>query len=94
MVDAMTGPYKDMYVYIKLDNFQNTKTWDETVSSDTEESSINPKEETFSYQRNGDEVILTNSSKKWVGRLDTGAWTLSFVQIVPEKKEMPKFSLK
>lgn len=94
MVDAMTGPYKDMYVYIKLDNFQHTKTWDETVSSDTEESSINPKEETFSYQRNGDEVILTNSSKKWVGRLDTGAWTLSFVQIVPEKKEMRKFSLK
>ena len=82
------------HVYLKLDNFKHTKTWDETVSSDTEESYINPKEETFNYQRNGNEVVLTNSSKKWIGTLDTDAWTLSFVQIVPEKKELPTFSLK
>lgn len=94
MVAAVTGPYKDMYVYIRLDNFQHTKTWDETVSSDTEESCINPKEEIFSYQRNGNEVILTNSGKKWIGMLDTDAWTLSFVHIVSEKKEIPTFRLK
>ena len=94
MIPASTGPYQDVKVYLELDNFKHTKTWNETVLSDTEEACINPKEEIVSYQRNGDEVILTNSSKKWVGRLDTGAWTLSFVQIVPEKKEMPKFSLK
>ena len=66
----------------------------ETVLSDTEESCINPEEEIFSYQRNGDEVILTNSGKKWIGMLDTDAWTLSFMQIVPEKKEIPTFRLK
>ena len=66
----------------------------ETVLSDTEESCINPEEEIFSYQRNGNEVILTNSVKKWIGTLDTDAWTLSFVQIIPEKKELPTFSLK
>lgn len=92
-----TNPYTGQqmgHVYLELDNFKHTKTWDETVSSDTEESCINPKEETFSYQRNGNEVVLTNSSKKWIGTLDTDAWTLSFVQIIPEKKEMPTFSLK
>lgn len=92
-----THPYTGQqmeHVYLELDNFKHTKTWDETVSSDTEESSINPKEETFSYQRNGNEVVLTNSSKKWIGTLDTDAWTLSFVQIIPEKKELPTFSLK
>ena len=94
MIPAVTGLYKDVQVYLELDNFQHTKTWDETVSSDTEESCINPKEETFSYQRNGNEVVLTNSSKKWIGTLDTDAWTLSFVQIIPEKKELPTFSLK
>lgn len=66
----------------------------ETVLSDTEESCINPEEEIFSYQRNGNEVILTNSGKKWIGMLDTDAWTLSFVQIVSEKKEIPTFRLK
>ena len=66
----------------------------ETVLSDTEESCINPEEEIFSYQRNGNEVILTNSGKKWIGTLDTDAWTLSFMQIVPEKKEIPTFRLK
>ena len=92
-----THPYTGQqmeHVYLELDNFKHTKTWDETVSSDTEESCINPKEETFSYQRNGNEVVLTNSSKKWIGTLDTDAWTLSFVQIIPEKKELPTFSLK
>lgn len=92
-----TNPYTGQqmeHVYLELDNFKHTKTWDETVSSDTEESCINPKEETFNYQRNGNEVVLTNSSKKWIGTLDTDAWTLSFVQIIPEKKEMPTFSLK
>lgn len=66
----------------------------EIVSSDTEESCINPKEESFNYQRSDNEVVLTNSSKKWIGTLDTDAWTLSFVQIIPEKKELPTFSLK
>lgn len=94
MIPASTGLYKDVHVYLELDNFKHTKTWDETVSSDTEESCINPKEETFSYQRNGNEVVLTNSSKKWIGTLDTDAWTLSFVQIVPEKKELPTLRLK
>lgn len=92
-----TNPYTGQQmerVYLELDNFKHTKTWDETVSSDTEESCINPKEETFNYQRNGNEVVLTNSSKKWIGTLDTDAWTLSFVQIIPEKKELPIFSLK
>ena len=92
-----TNPYTGQqmeYVYLELDNFKHTKTWDETISSDTEESCINPKEETFNYQRNGNEVVLTNSSKKWIGTLDTDAWTLSFVQIIPEKKELPTFSLK
>lgn len=92
-----TNPYTGQqmgHVYLELDNFKHTKTWDETVSSDTEESCINPIEETFSYQRNGNEVVLTNSSKKWIGTLDTDAWTLSFVQIIPEKKELPTFSLK
>lgn len=92
-----THPYTGQqmeHVYLELDNFKHTKTWDETVSSDTEESCINPKEEIFSYQRNGNEVILTNSSKKWIGMLDTDAWTLSFMQIVPEKKEIPTFRLK
>lgn len=94
MIAAVTGPYLDVKVYLELDNFKHTKTWNETVSSDTEEACINPKEEIFSYQRNGNEVILTNSSKKWVGTLDTDAWTLPFMQIVPEKKEIPTFRLK
>lgn len=92
-----TNPYTGQqieHIYLKLDNFKHTKTWSETVSSDTEESAINPKEETFSYQRNGNEVVLTNSNKKWIGTLDTDAWTLSFVQIVPEKKELPTLRLK
>lgn len=92
-----TNPYTGQqieHIYLKLDNFKHTKTWDETVSSDTEESAINPKEETFSYQRNGNEVVLTNSNKKWIGTLDTDAWTLSFIQIVPEKKELPTLRLK
>lgn len=92
-----TNPYTGQqieHIYLKLDNFKHTKTWDETVSSDTKESCINPKEETFSYQRNGNEVVLTNSNKKWIGTLDTDAWTLSFVQIVPEKKELPTLRLK
>ena len=92
-----TNPYTGQqmeHVYLELDNFKHTKTWDETVSSDTEESCINPKEETFNYQRNDNEVVLTNSSKKLIGTLDTDAWTLSFVQIIPEKKELPTFSLK
>lgn len=94
MIPALTGLYKDVHVYLELNNFKHTKTWKETISSDTEESCINPKEETFSYQRNGNEVVLTNSSKKWIGTLDTDAWTLSFVQIIPEKKELPTLSLK
>lgn len=92
-----TNPYTGRqieHIYLKLDNFKHIKTWDETVSSDTKESCINPKEETFSYQRNGNEVVLTNSTKKWIGTLDTDAWTLSFVQIVPEKKELPTLRLK
>ena len=92
-----THPYTGQqmeHIYLELDNFQHTKTWEETISSDTEESCINPKEETFSYQRNGNEVVLTNSSKRWIGTLDTDAWTLSFVQIIPEKKEIPTFKLK
>lgn len=92
-----TNPYTGQqmeHVYLELNNFQHTKTWEETISSDTEESCINPKEETFSYQRNGNEVVLSNSNKKWIGTLDTDAWTLSFVQIIPEKKEMPTFRLK
>lgn len=92
-----TNPYTGQqmeHVYLELDNFKHTRTWEETISSDTEESCINPKEETFSYQRNGDEVVLSNSNKKWIGTLDTDAWTLSFVQIIPEKKEMPTFRLK
>lgn len=92
-----THPYTGQqmeHVYLELDNFRHTKTWNETISSDTKESCINPQEETFGYQRNGNEVILTNSSKKWIGTLDTDAWTLSFMQIVPEKKELPTFSLK
>ena len=40
------------------------------------------------------EQLLTNSNKKWIGTLDTDAWTLSFVQIVPEKKELPTLRLK
>lgn len=94
MIPASTGLYQDVHIYLKLDNFKHTKTWDETVSSDTKESCINPKEETFNYQRNGNEVVLTNSNKKWIGTLDTDAWTLSFVQIVPEKKELPTLRLK
>ena len=39
-------------------------------------------------------MVLTNSSKKWIGTLDTDAWTLSFIQIVPEKKELPTLRLK
>ena len=94
MIPASTGLYQDVQIYLKLDNFKHTKTWDETVSSDTKESCINPKEETFSYQRNGNEVVLTNSNKKWIGTLDTDAWTLSFIQIAPEKKELPTLRLK
>lgn len=94
MIPALTGLYKDVHVYLELNNFKHTKTWKETISSDTEESCINPKEETISYQRNGNEVVLSNSNKKWIGTLDTDAWTLSFVQIIPEKKEMPTFRLK
>ena len=92
-----TNPYTGQqmeHVYRELDNFKHTRTWEETISSDTEESCINPKEETFSYQRNGNEVVLSNSNKKWIGTLDTDAWILSFVQIIPEKKEMPTFRLK
>lgn len=92
-----THPYTGQqmeHIYLELDNFKHTKTWEETISSDTEESCISPKEETFSYQRNGNEVVLTNSNKKWIGTLDTDKWTLSFVQIVPEKKELPTLSLK
>lgn len=57
IIPAAAGPYQDVKVYLELDNFKHTKTWNETVSSDTEESCINPKEEIFSYQRNGNEVI-------------------------------------
>lgn len=91
-----THPYTGQqmeHIYLELDNFQHTKTWKETISSDTEETCINPMEETFNYQRNGNEVVLTNSNKRWIGTLDTDSWTLSLVQIVPEKKEMPTFSL-
>lgn len=94
LIPTVSGLYKDAHVYLELDNFKHTKTWKETISSDTEETCINPMEETFNYQRNGNEVVLTNSNKKWIGTLDTDKWTLSFVQIVPEKKEMPTFSLK
>lgn len=94
MIPASTGLYKDVHVYLELDNFKHTKTWKETISSDTEETCINPMEETFNYQRNGNEVVLTNSNKKWIGTLDTDKWTLSFVQIVPEKKEPPTLRLK
>lgn len=94
LIPTEFGLYKDAHTCLKLDNFKHTKTWKETISSDTEETCINPMEETFNYQRNGNEVVLTNSNKKWIGTLDTDKWTLSFVQIVPEKKEMPTFSLK
>jgi hypothetical protein len=94
LIPTEFGLYKDAHTCLVLDNFQHTKTWNETISSDTEESCINPMEETFQYQRTGNEVVLTNSNKKWIGTLDTDKWTLSLVQIVPEKKEMPTFSLK
>lgn len=81
------------YTYLKLDNYQYKKTWEETISTDSEILYNDIEEETFNYQRTGNEVLLTNSDKKWIGTLDTDAWTLSFVQIVPEKKELPTFKL-
>lgn len=81
-------------VCLNLDNFQSNKTWDESTQIGSREVSIAPEEETFNYQRTGNEVVLTNSNKKWIGTLDTDNWTLSFVQIVPEKKEIPTLTLK
>lgn len=92
-----TNPYTGQqaeHIYLKLNNFKHTKTWNKTISADTASVYNDIVEETFSYQRNGNEVILTNSNKKWIGTLDTGTWTLSFVQVVPEKKELPTFNLK
>lgn len=66
----------------------------EGILTIVKELNIKQEEETFNYQRTGNEVVLTNSNKKWIGTLNTDAWTLSFVQIVPEKKELLTFSLK
>ena len=94
-----TYPYTGQQLeqlYLSLNNFQSTLIIESIKSTSTEyEITHNEKiEETFSYQRNGNEVVLTNSNKKWIGTLDTDNWTLSFVQIVPEKKEIPTLSLK
>lgn len=97
IIRCQTNPYTGEqmeYIYLKLENFQSTKTWDESTEVGSREISIDPEEETFNYQRTGNEVVLTNSNKKWIGTLDTDNWTLSFVQIVPEKKEIPTLSLK
>ena len=93
----MTDPYtgeQTSSIYRTLHDFQYTAKWENELSTEYETILNSQNSETFSYQRNGNEVILTNSSKKWIGTLDTDAWTLSFVQIIPEKKELPTFSLK
>lgn len=93
--DPYTGQQLEQ-LYLSLNNFQSTLIIESIKSTSTEYEVTNNEqiEETFSYQRNGNEMVLTNSNKKWIGTLDTDAWTLSFIQIVPEKKEIPTLSLK
>ena len=86
--------YQTSEIYCSLQNFQYTTSWEEELSTEYETILYSQNSETFNYQRTGNEVILTNNNKKWIGTLDTDAWTLSFVQIIPEKKEIPTFSLK
>ena len=82
------------YEYLSLNDFKYTKVWDETILTDTERVYNDIVEEVFSSQREAKEVVLTNEHRKWIGTLDTDAWTLSFVQIIPERKNIPIFKLK
>lgn len=66
----------------------------QTLSQKEEKLDWVQSEETFDYQRTLDEIVLVNDSKKWVGVLNTDDWTITFSQIVPEKKELPVFHLR
>lgn len=93
VTNPYTG-YQKSSIYLSLQNFQYTASWENELSTEYETLIHNQNTETFNYQRTEDELILTNANKKWIGTLDTDNWTLSFVQIIPDKKELPIFSLK
>lgn len=93
VTNPYTG-YQSSSIYRSLQNFQYTASWENELSTEYETLIHNQSTETFNYQRTEDELILTNANKKWIGTLDTDNWTLSFVQVAPEKKDIPTFSLK
>lgn len=66
----------------------------ETLASENKRMDETRRQETFDYRRTGCEIIMTGDDRKWIGELDPYEWTLEFVQIVPEKMELPLFRLK
>jgi|GEM_PF-2299096 hypothetical protein len=66
----------------------------ETLASENKRMDETRRQETFDYRRTGCEIIMTGDDRKWIGELDPYEWTLEFVQIVPEKRELPLFRLK
>lgn len=66
----------------------------ETLASENKRMDETRRQETFDYRRTGCEIIMTCDDRKWIGELDPYEWTLEFVQIVPEKRELPLFRLK
>lgn len=92
-MDPETG-HSSGSVYRPLKDFQYTSVWTENEPADYGTVLLRQHTETFGYQRTDREVVLTGDGKKWVGTIDWDDWTVDFMQIVPEKKEMPTFSLK
>lgn len=90
----LTGLKTEARLYRALDNYRYTRTWTDSTVVKTEKTYNGIREETFYCQCILDEIVLTSGGKKWIGTLDTDDWTIAFIQIVPERKELPIFHLK
>ena len=78
-----------------LNNFKANKfVGIDTLSTKEEKLYKEQTTETYSYQRTDTEIIMSNTSKKLVGNLNTSEWTILLTQISPEKKDLYLFKLK
>lgn len=88
----INGEEKKIY---PLDNFKTNKYIGETIVKTTDEKIHKSKDsESFHFQRTENEIIFSNKNKKWIGILNPTDWTMSLVQILPERKDLHTFTLK
>lgn len=87
-------PAKERYEFVPCSNQLTECTGRQFLSEEDVRLDLTEEHYTFDYQRNGHELLLSSPDRKWTGLLDPEAWTLSFTQLLPEKKELPVFYLR